>query len=94
MMKIKLLLTAGFCGLVVSACSPKTALVVDFSNVPDTFHCQHMKDVCKEAESFQSQFLSMSGEEKADAKIILNAYVQQCEDAQEICRKSAELNQQ
>ncbi|MDR2729153.1 MAG: hypothetical protein LBB56_08455 [Chitinispirillales bacterium] len=90
MKKIKITaLTAVVCGaLVINACAPKTTLV-DFNNVPDTHHCQFMKEVCKEAEEFDRQYQSMSAEEKQDAKTILNAYVQQCADAQEICKRSA-----
>ena len=72
----------------MGACAPKTTLV-DFNNVPDTHHCQFMKEICKEAEDFQSQYQSMSNDEKEDAKAINNAYVQQCADAQEMCKKSA-----
>jgi hypothetical protein len=83
-------LTASVCGaLAICACAPKTTLV-DFSNVPDTHHCQFMKEVCKEAEEFGGQYQSMDDEEKQDAKTILNAYVQQCADAQEMCKKSAQ----
>lgn len=90
MKKIKITaLTTAVCSvLVIAACSPKTTLV-DLNNVPDTHHCQFMKETCKEAEEFNRQYQSMSDEEKQDAKTILNAYVQQCADAQEICKQSA-----
>ena len=87
-MKItKIFVAAVFCVAIVFACAPKTA-VIDFNNVPDTERCQYMKDVCKEASAFQGQYERMSAEEKVDAKAILNAYVQQCEGAQEMCKKS------
>jgi len=72
-----------------AACSPKTTMV-DFNNVPDNERCQYMKEACKEAQAFQSQYESMSSEEKQDAKAILDAYIRQCEGAQDLCRKSAE----
>ena len=90
MKKVKqVTLTTAVCGLlVIGACAPKTALI-DFNNVPDNAQCQFMKETCKEAEDFQREFQSMTAEEKQDAKMILNAYVQQCADAQEMCKKSA-----
>jgi len=89
-MKKMISIAAAACGaLVVGACAPKTTLV-DFNNVPDTHHCQFMKEICKEAEEFNRQFQSMSAEEKEDAKAINNAYVQQCSDAQAMCKLSAQ----
>jgi len=82
-----LTITAIFCAAMAFACAPKTA-VIDFNNVPDTERCQYMKDVCKEAQAFQGQYERMSAEEKRDAKAVLSAYVQQCEGAQEMCKKS------
>jgi len=93
MMKKIISLIAAACGaLVIGACAPKTTLV-DFNNVPDTHHCQFMKEICKEAEDFQRQFQSMDADEKQDARVILNAYIQQCSDAQAMCQKSAEHHQ-
>jgi hypothetical protein len=89
MMKKIIALTSAICGsLIIGACAPKTTLI-DFNNVPDTPHCQSMKDICKEAEDFQRQFQSMTAEERQDAKTILNAYIQQCADTQVMCKKSA-----
>jgi hypothetical protein len=85
-MKITKILTAAAMAFAF-ACAPKTA-VIDFNNVPDTERCQYMKDVCKEAQAFQGQYEGMSAEEKREAKAVLNAYVQQCEGAQEMCKKS------
>jgi len=89
MKKSKLFATTVVCVAIISACAPKTT-TVDFNNVPNTERCQYMKDACKEAQAFQGQYERMSAEEKQDAKAILNAYVQQCELAQDLCRKSAE----
>jgi hypothetical protein len=69
------------------SCAPKT-VKLDFNNLPDTEHCQYMKDVCKEAENFQARFEAMSKEEQEDAKVILNAYIQQCEGAQALCKQT------
>jgi hypothetical protein len=88
MKKSKFFAATAVCAF-VAACAPKTA-TVDFNNVPNTERCQYMKEACKEAQAFQGQYERMSPEEKQDAKAILNAYVQQCEGAQELCRKSAE----
>lgn len=89
MKKAKLFTTAAICAAIVWACAPKTTMV-DINNVPDNERCQFMKDACKEAQAFQGQYERMSSEEKKEAKAILNAYIQQCEDAQELCKKSAE----
>jgi outer membrane biogenesis lipoprotein LolB len=86
-MKKSLFFAAAICAALVWACAPKTT--VDFNNVPDNERCQYMKDACKEAVSFQGQYERMSAEEKKEAKAILNAYIQQCEGAQELCGNSA-----
>jgi hypothetical protein len=89
MKKTKIFAGAALSIVIVGACSPKPAKV-DFNNVPDNERCQYMKDACKEAQAFQGRYESMSPEEKKEAKVVLNAYIQQCEGAQELCRKSAE----
>jgi hypothetical protein len=89
MKKIKIIAAAALCAAIAGACASKTAKV-DFNNVPDNERCQYMKDACKDAQAFQGQYERMSSEEKKEAKVILNAYIQQCEGAQELCRKSAE----
>jgi hypothetical protein len=78
---------AAACAAAVLSCAPK-AVQLDFSDVPDNERCRYMKEICKEAEAFHNRYQSMSKEEKEDAKAILNAYVQQCEGAQELCKKS------
>jgi triphosphoribosyl-dephospho-CoA synthetase len=69
------------------ACAPKPALF-DISTAPDNERCNYMKDVCKEAHAFQNQFERMSRAEREEAKTVLNAFVQQCLDAQEMCRRT------
>jgi len=89
MNKKQIFTAAAVCAIVATACSHKPTKV-DFNNVPDNERCQYMKDACKEAAAFQDQYERMSSEEKKEAKVILNAYIQQCEGAQDLCRKSAE----
>jgi len=91
MKKPKIFTAAAICAALVFAgvCAPKTTKV-NFNNVPDNDRCRYMKDACKEAQAFQDQYERMSSEEKKEAKAILNAYIQQCEGAQELCRKSVE----
>jgi predicted small lipoprotein YifL len=80
---------ASLCAL--AACGPKPVLLdLSGKDVPDNERCQFMKESCKEASEFQNQYERMSPEEKQDAKAVLNAYVQQCQDAQEMCRKTME----
>lgn len=73
----------------LAGCAPKTVNLNFSGDVPDTPHCEFMKDACKEAMAFQSRYEAMPREEKDEAKIIMNAYTQQCVDAQELCRRSA-----
>jgi hypothetical protein len=89
MKKVNFFAAAALCAAIVWACAPKTT-TVDFNNVPNTERCQFMKDACKEAHAFQGKYESMSPEDKKEAKAILNAYIQQCESAQDLCRKSVE----
>lgn len=89
MKKSKAFTAAALCAAVFSACSHSLA-TVDFNNAPDTERCQYMKEVCKEAQAFQGRYESMSPEEKKEAKAVLNAYTQQCEDAAMLCRMSLE----
>jgi hypothetical protein len=89
MKKIKIAAATFICAALLSACASKFT-AVDFTKAPDTEHCQYMKDACKEAQAFQGQYERMNPEEKKDAKVILNACIQQCEDAVDLCRKSVE----
>jgi len=89
MKKALIIAAAAACAVAAGSCAPKTT-TVDFNNVPDNERCRYMKDACKEAQAFQGQYERMSAEEKKEAKAILNAYIQQCEGAQDLCRKSAE----
>jgi len=78
-----------FCAL--ASCGPKPVLLdLSGKDVPDNERCQFMKESCKEAQAFQGQYEQMSREEQEDAKAVLNAYTQQCADAQEMCRKTME----
>jgi len=88
MKKTQVFTAVALCAVLAAACAKTTT--VDFNNVPDNDRCQYMKDACKEAQAFQGRYERMSPEEKKEAKAILNAYIQQCEGAQELCRKSAE----
>jgi len=75
----------------MAACGPKPVLLdLSGKDVPDNERCQFMKESCKEAEDFQNQYDRMNPEERQDAKAVLSAYVQQCQAAQEMCRKTME----
>jgi hypothetical protein len=63
--------------------------MVNTATLPDNYQCQHMKEVCKEARTFESAYNKMSAEEKKDAENILKAYRIQCNDALEFCTESA-----
>ncbi|MFW5784557.1 MAG: hypothetical protein ACOCW1_00105 [Chitinispirillaceae bacterium] len=70
-------------------CAPKTTYI-NLSDLPDTYQCNYMKEICKEAEDFQRQYSKMSEEEKKESKTILNTYIDQCANAQDLCTKSGE----
>lgn len=61
---------------------------VDTSKLPDTYQCEHMKEICKEARDFEGQYSKMSQEEQKEFEILLKTYNNQCNDALEACRKS------
>ncbi|MCL2219214.1 MAG: hypothetical protein FWC23_04955 [Chitinispirillia bacterium] len=88
-MKTNKLPTALCLALAIGACAPKP-LLFDMNSAPDNERCNYMREVCKEARKFQSQYESMTREEKEDARAVMNAYTQQCEDAQQMCRQTVE----
>ncbi|NLE02550.1 MAG: hypothetical protein GX640_22015 [Fibrobacter sp.] len=61
---------------------------VDYSKLPDTYLCTYMKDVCKEAQDFETKYRQMSPEEKEEFKTVLQSYRLQCNDALDACQKS------
>ena len=63
---------------------------VNTAELPDNYLCQHMKDVCKEARVFESQYNKLSPEEKKETKNVLKAYRMQCNDALKQCEESAQ----
>lgn len=62
---------------------------VNTADLPDNYLCQHMKEVCKEARQFESEYNKLSSEEKKETKNILKAYRMQCNDALSQCQESA-----
>lgn len=64
---------------------------VDMSKLPETYQCEHMKEVCKDARDFERTYEALPVEEKNDAENILKAYRSQCNDALEFCKKSASV---
>ncbi|KMQ51994.1 hypothetical protein CHISP_0983 [Chitinispirillum alkaliphilum] len=69
-------------------CSGKTR-VVNIANLPDSYQCEYMQEICREASDFEHRFSAMSSDEQAEAKTILGAYQYQCEAAIEACKQSA-----
>lgn len=61
---------------------------VDTSKLPDTYQCQHMNDVCKEAREFEVKYYKMSDDEKKEFEVLLKTYNSQCNDALEACQNS------
>ncbi|MDR2577507.1 MAG: hypothetical protein LBC70_01665 [Chitinispirillales bacterium] len=84
--KIKVFAATAVCVALVLACASTKTVHLDFNNVPDNERCDYMKDVCRDAERFEAQFEQMGRDERQDARTILNAYIQQCADAQAMCQ--------
>jgi hypothetical protein len=61
---------------------------VDTSDLPDTYQCTYMKDICKEASDYERKYSAMSPEEKKEFENIMKAYRTQCNDALDMCQKS------
>jgi len=87
-MKMRTVLSAvgTFIAALLAGCGGTT--FVDTSKLPDTYQCQHMDEVCKEAREFERTYAKLSADEKKDAENILKAYRSQCNDALDICRAS------
>jgi len=68
-------------------CASNSAFI-DTSKLPDTYQCNYMKDICKEAQEFESRYSSMSADEQKEFKNLLMVYRKQCSGAQEECQKS------
>ena len=62
---------------------------VDTSNLPDTYQCTYMKEVCKEAREFEGKYAQLTPEEKKEFKTFLQTYQSQCNNALEACKKSS-----
>ena len=62
---------------------------INTANLPDNPYCNQMKEVCKEAREFESNYARLSPDEQKDAENILKAYRMQCNDATDACKKSA-----
>jgi len=85
-MKIFFFLTVCFC-LLLSSCGGSS--YIEVNNLPDTYQCAHMEEICKEAREFESKYSQMSDEEKKEFKTLLDTYRDQCNTALEQCKKSA-----
>ena len=72
--------------LVAAGCGgPK---FVDTAHLPNTYQCNYMNDVCKEAKDYEATYEKMSPEEKKEFKNVLDAYKSQCNDALKSCLES------
>lgn len=84
-MKALSIVTLSF--LVFSGCAGSSSFI-DTAKLPDTYQCNYMKDVCKEAQDFEGKYESMAPEEKKEFKNLLMAYRNQCSSALGACQKS------
>ena len=62
---------------------------VNTADLPDSYQCSHMKEVCREAREFERSYAKLPSNDKKDAENVLKAYRMQCNDALEQCKKSA-----
>ncbi len=82
-------LTAVFFALIVfCGCAGRSAYI-NVADMPDTFQCQYMQEICQQAAEFESSYLDMTPEEQEDAKGVFDAYKSQCHFAIEECKRSA-----
>lgn len=79
--------TAACAGMALFGCGG-TAFV-NTAELPDSYQCRHMKEVCTEAREFENAYARLPADEKSDAENVLKAYRLQCNDALELCKKSA-----
>lgn len=75
--------------MLLSAAGCGGSRFVNTADLPDNYLCQHMKEVCKEARQFESEYNRLSPEEKKESENILKAYRMQCNDALKQCQESA-----
>jgi hypothetical protein len=73
--------------LALTGCAGSSSFI-DTAKLPDTYQCNYMKDVCKEAQDFEGKYESMNPEEKKEFKNLLMVYRNQCSNALDACRKS------
>jgi hypothetical protein len=71
--------------LIISSCASS---YVNTAKLPDTYQCQYMNDVCKEATEFETKYEQMTPEQKKEFKNLLMTYRSQCNDALDACKKS------
>jgi len=76
------------CGCVIILGCASNRSFIDTSKLPDTYQCNYMKEICKEAQEFESRYSSMNADEKKEFKNLLMVYRKQCSSAQEDCLKS------
>ncbi|MCX7726233.1 MAG: hypothetical protein N2053_05240 [Chitinispirillaceae bacterium] len=73
---------------ILCGCGGGRTIIINKSKLPDTYHCEYMEEVCKEAREFESKWYKMTPEEKKESKEVLRTYRQQCNDALDACMKS------
>lgn len=73
--------------MMLSGCAARSSYV-NVAEMPDTFHCEYMQEICQEAAEYESRYLDMTPEEQEDAKSVLDAYKSQCDFAVKECRES------
>jgi hypothetical protein len=76
------------CGCITLFGCASNSGFIDTSKLPDTYQCNHMKDICKEAQEFESRYASMSADEQKEFKNLLMVYRNQCTSAQAECQRS------
>lgn len=87
-MNVKALLLAG--SFLLAGCGGKSSFI-NTAELPDTYQCNYMKDVCKESQEFEGKYQAMSSEDKKEFESLLMAYRKQCSDALSACKKSAKM---
>jgi hypothetical protein len=84
--RLVFVIAGSFAAVLLTGCGGTT--FVNTATLPDTYQCSHMREVCKEARTFEEEYNKLSKEEQKDAENVLKAYRMQCNDALKMCEES------
>ncbi|MDG5814611.1 hypothetical protein QA601_05960 [Chitinispirillales bacterium ANBcel5] len=92
---IRPLTTLVFSGVIITlllvglGCGGRTSYI-NTNDLPDTYQCEYMEYICNEAAEFEHTYSTLSGDEQDESKVILQTYRNQCQQAVDACKQSAQ----